>query len=191
MESSGSTRNPPEPPIRLGIVLVGDDHPRKCTGRRLVRLGVAREVRLPLRPSERPVVLDPYAKVALTRADLPRALAGGVLAVDCSWNRLGARHARGLPWEVELRPAGGRRLPLLVAGNPQHFGRLGELNTAEALAAALVVLGRPEEARSLLAGFAGGLTFLELNEARLARYASASSAAELARAERALFGAPL
>lgn len=190
MGSSGSAPNLPEPPIRLGIVLVGDDHPRKCTGRRLVRLGVAREVRLPLSASERPVVLDPYAPTALTRADLPRAVAGGLLAVDCSWNRLAARRARGLPWELVLPRAAGRRLPILVAGNPQHFGRLGELNTAEALAAALVVLGRAGEGRRLLSGFAGGAAFLELNSARFVRYAAATSPAALAREERALFGAP-
>jgi pre-rRNA-processing protein TSR3 len=76
---------------------------------------------------------------------------------------------------------------MLVAGNPQHFGRLGELNTAEALAAALHLVGRPDEAHELLAGFAGGPAFLELNRERLERYARASSPEALVREERALF----
>jgi pre-rRNA-processing protein TSR3 len=187
MRSSGSTPSLPERPILLGIVLVGDDHPRKCTGRRLVRLGLARELKPPLGPGARPVVLDPYATVPLTSADRTRAESEGLVAVDCSWNQLSARHARGLPRTGTVRGGVGRRLPILFASNPQHYGRLGELNTAEALAAALYVLGRPEEADHLLAGFAGGAAFRELNGERLARYARAASPAELIVAERGEF----
>ena len=78
---------------------------------------------------------------------------------------------------------------MLVATNPQHFGRVGELNTAEALAAALHLLGRPAEARRLLDGFAGGAAFLDVNHERLARYERAGSPEQLVREERALFGA--
>ena len=132
-------------------------------------------------------MLDPYATVPLTSADRPRADAHGLVAVDCSWNRLSARHARGLPRTAVVHGAVGRRLPILVASNPQHYGRLGELNTAEALAAALVLLGEPEDAARLLEGFAGGPAFFELNRERLARYAGASSPEELVREERGLF----
>jgi pre-rRNA-processing protein TSR3 len=77
---------------------------------------------------------------------------------------------------------------MLLAANPQHFGRLGELNTVEALAAALVVLGRRAQAQSLLAGFAGGNAFLAMNAERFGRYARARSGAAIARSERLLFG---
>jgi pre-rRNA-processing protein TSR3 len=186
MRSSGSTRSPPSRPIRLGVVVVGDDHARLCTGRRLVRLGLAREVGRSSARSDGPIVLDPYATVPLSAADRPRAEADGLVAVDCSWNRLAASRSRGPP------PGGprahARRLPILVATNPQHFGRLGELNTAEALAAALWVVGRQGDARRLLAGFAGGPAFLEVNAERLDRYGRARTADEVVRAERALFG---
>ena len=187
MRSSASTPNPPERPIRLGVVVVGDDHPRKCTGRRLVRLGLASEVATAAPPGDRPVVLDPYADVPLSVADRDRAEAGGLVAVDCSWNRLSARHATGLPRTATVRGAVARRLPMLIATNPQHFGRPGELNTAEALAAALVLLGRPSEAEALLAGFAGGPAFFEVNRERLDRYARARSPEELTLAERLAF----
>jgi len=135
-------------------------------------------------------VLDPYATVPLTPADRPRAEQGGLIAVDCSWNRLSAAHARPFG-RTESRPApGGRRLPMLVAANPQHFGRVGELNTVEALAAALWVLGHPAEAEGLLEGFAGGRSFLDVNRARLRRYQGAGTVEELEREERQLFGHP-
>jgi len=77
---------------------------------------------------------------------------------------------------------------MLLAANPQHFGRWGELNTAEALAAALWLLGHRDEANRLLDGFAGGPAFFEVNRERLARYARATSADRLLREERRLFG---
>lgn len=187
MRSSGSTLSLPERPIRIGIVLVGDDQPRKCTGRRLVHLGLATEVRLPPGTRTRPVVLDPYARRPLTSADRPRVEADGLVAVDCSWNRLSSRHQRAGTSETIGRVPVGRRLPMLIAANPQHFGRLGELNTAEALAAALWLLGYPRQAARILAGFAGGPAFLDLNRERLDRYARASSPEELVREERSLF----
>jgi pre-rRNA-processing protein TSR3 len=188
MRSSGSTPNRPEPAIRLGIVLVGDDHARACTGRRLLRQGLARKVGRPGSEAGRAVILDPYAPVPLSAADRSRARSAGVVAVDCSWNRLSSAHAKD-PRPAGLRDGGReRRLPMLLAANPQHFGRVGELNTAEALAAALCVLGQGAEARRLLEGFAGGRAFFELNRERLERYARAASADELLREERALFG---
>jgi len=187
MRSSGSTRSLPEPPIRLGLVLVGDDHPRACTGRRLIRYGLARKVPRSATSRGPAIVLDPYASVPLSPADRARAEAGGIVAVDCSWNRLADDHATREGAAEASGSSRGRRLPMLVAANPQHYGRLGELNTVEALAAALYLVGRPEAAHRLLAGFAGGPAFLELNRARLARYAHAASPEDVVRAERSLF----
>ena len=166
--------------------MVGDDHARACTGRRLIRLGLVRNLGRKRPNPDRAVVLDPYAAVPLAPADRVRAEAGGVVAVDCSWNRLSAEEARKRALGGSRR-TGGRRLPMLVAANPQHFGRLGELNTVEALAATVYLLGRPQEAAELLAGFAGGPTFLEVNRERLERYARAGSPEEIVQAERELF----
>jgi pre-rRNA-processing protein TSR3 len=125
--------------------------------------------------------------VPLSRADRAHAHAGGVLGVDCSWNRLGERGA--YPEGVaDLPRAARRRLPYLLAANPQHYGRLGELNTVEAFGASLWILGEPERARSLLAGFLGGATLLELNAEWLARYARCDGPEEVIAAERELLG---
>jgi pre-rRNA-processing protein TSR3 len=80
---------------------------------------------------------------------------------------------------------------LLIATNPQHFGRLAELNTAEAMAAALYVLGRPSEATALLRDFPGGASFFDVNRERLRRFARARTPEEVRAAERSLFGPPV
>lgn len=188
MRSSGSTPSPSSrPPIRLLLQVVGDDHPKACTGRRLLHRGLAQEwTRAGLRGPP-PILLDPYAKGPVSPSDRTAAEAGGLLVVDCSWNRLAERGRFDDPAGGGARRTFRRRLPLLIAGNPQHYGRLAELNTVEAFGAALWVLGRPEEARSLLEGFHGGPAFLELNIVRLARYADAEGSAGIEAAEVALF----
>jgi len=190
MRSSGSTRTPSRRRgIPLLLLVAGEDHPKACTGRRLLHRGLVRPVvRLEsLHPA--PVVLDPHAPRALSVADRPAAARGGLLVIDCSWNALGRRG--GLPGMGGPgdRRAVFRRLPLLIAANPQHYGRLTELNTVEALSASLAVLGDPEGAARLLEGFRGGPAFLEVNRARLARYAAAPDHDGILAAERELFGA--
>jgi pre-rRNA-processing protein TSR3 len=172
----------------LFIVLAGEDHPRACTGRRLLHRGLAqRTARIDLvRPP--PIVLDPYAPEPVGGPDRRAAERGGILVVDCSWNRLSARGR--FPGEEGAVGRGGirRRLPLLVATNPQHYGRLAQLNTAEALAAALVLVGRADDAREVLAGLAGGDAFLQVNAERLSEYGRARDAEEIRALERRLFG---
>ena len=169
--------------------MVGEDHPKACTGRRLLRLGRARRVVRAEGLHPPAIVLDPYAPVPLSAADRVVAEEGGLLAVDCSWNRVAERGR--LPGPLAPRSHGGirRRLPMLVAANPQHYGRVAELNTVEALSAALCVLGFAEEGGALLEGFRGGPGFLEINRERLQWYAGARSADEVRSAETELFGA--
>ena len=188
MRSSGSTPSPrSERPVALWLLVAGEDHPKICTGRRLIR----RRIALPLspeRPPRRsPLLLDPHAEEPLGPGDRPLAVEGGVLGIDCSWNRLGVRggYPEAALWLRKVRTR--RRLPWLVAANPQHFGRLGELNTAEAFAASLWLLGEPDRALSLIEAFPGGATFLQINRARLDAYSSARTEEALRAAEAELF----
>jgi pre-rRNA-processing protein TSR3 len=185
MRSSGSTRSPSSSaPIRLYLTIAGDDHPRACTGRRLLARGLARRARVGGARTAPPILLDPYASEPLTTVDATAAARGGILVVDCSWNRLSVRgHLTG----AEPR-AIRRRLPLLIATNPQHYGRPAQLNTVEAFAAALALLGRPGEAARVLAGFRGSDSFLETNAERIVAYRGAEAADEIRAAERRLFG---
>jgi pre-rRNA-processing protein TSR3 len=189
MRSSGSTPNRRRKgALRLLVVLAGEDHPKACTGRRLVRWG--RVVSVPREDANFPfpVVLDPYSPVPLSAADRTKAERGGVLVVDCSWNRLAARGA--FPGSGPKNRSRGthRRLPFLIATNPQHYGRVAQLNTVEALSAAVYLLGRTGEAEQLMQGFRGEDEFLPVNRDRLELYRTAAGPEEVAAAEKTLFG---
>jgi pre-rRNA-processing protein TSR3 len=189
MRSSGSTRNrPPSPSVRLYLVLAGEDHPKACTGRRLLHRGLAREVRRVEGIAPAPIVLDPYAEDPLGGSDRRAAVRGGILAVDCSWNRLSDRGR--FPADVAGERVRGlrRRLPILIATNPQHYGRLAQLNTVEALAAALYLVGAISQAERLLEGFSGAEEFLKVNHDRFQAYARAGDADQVRATERRLFG---
>ncbi|MCI4323157.1 MAG: DUF367 domain-containing protein [Thermoplasmata archaeon] len=188
MRSSGSIRTrSTDGPIRLFLFLAKEDHPKACTGRRLIRQRLAVALGGGERAPIAPLLLDPYAAEPLSGADRSRAKQNGILGVDCSWNRLHDRNSY-----PDLIPGGGRRahrrrLPILLAANPQHFGRVAQLNTAEAFAAALAVLGETERAGDVLAVSPGGGSFLSLNELALARYVACATAEEIRTAERDLF----
>ena len=187
MPSSRNTRSPStESGTRLFVRITGEDNPKACTGRRLLRRGLAREWSGHSAYETGPILLDPRAPDPITVLDRPHAVAAGILVIDCSWNRLHSRRGfdPALPGVAGLER---RRLPWLLAGNPQHYGRVGELNTAEAFAAALAVVGRAAEAARLLDGFAGGSNFLSINRERLARYAAARDGEHVRLAERELF----
>lgn len=183
MGSSASTRSPsPEPAVPLYLWIVGEDHPRACTGRRLAAHRLVHVV-APRASAPAAILLDPHADEPLSAADAPRVRRRGLAAVDCSWNRLGVR-GRYPPGGSDAMPRERRRrLPWLRAGNPQHYARLGELNTAEALAAALYVLGAGEQADRLLAATGQGRSFPDLNSLLLREYAAATDAAAVREVE--------
>ncbi|HEV2429599.1 MAG TPA: DUF367 domain-containing protein [Thermoplasmata archaeon] len=191
MGSSGSTRtHRPDEEIRLLLLVAHEDHPKACTGRRLLRRGFAQEVGARSPPKGRPLLMDPHADRPLAPSDRGIARASGLLGVDCSWNRLGERggYPSTADWLGGLRER--RRLPWLLAANPQHFGRLAELNSVEAFAAALFLLGEPERADRLLGGFTGGRAFLDLNRRALEAFAQAQDEREILALERRPFERP-
>src|SRR2546426_11158996 len=74
-------------PIALVVSHAGQCDPRKCTSRRLGRLGL---MTFGPRPSALPngaVLLTPEADRALSPADGPRAERRGLSIVDVSWKR--------------------------------------------------------------------------------------------------------
>ncbi|MFZ0830348.1 MAG: DUF367 domain-containing protein [Thermoplasmata archaeon] len=187
MASSRSTHSPSaKTAAPLFVRLTGEDHPRACTGRRLVHRGLAHEWKENGPVVRGPILLDPRAPDPLTSLDGPRAVSSGILVVDCSWNRLDQRGGFDPAWSG-LGRLPRRRLPWLLAGNPQHYGRVGELNTAEAFAGALDILGDRPGAERVLNTFAGGPGFLALNARLLEAYRGARSVDELHGAEREFF----
>ncbi len=123
------------------------------------------------------ILLDPFAQKAISRADTTIAEKRGLTALDVSWNKI--RKIERVRRKMELRS-----LPYLVASNPTHYGKPTTLSTAEALAAALFILGYREQAIDILAGFKWGPTFFELNREPLEAYAAAADSAEVVEAQR-------
>jgi len=72
-------------------------------------------------------------------------------------------------------PGKNRKLPALMAANPVNYARIGRLSTAEALSAALYIMGFRSQAREILSPFGWSRTFFALNDELLRRYARVSS----------------
>lgn len=161
---------------RVLVVHDGDDDPDKCTARKMARFSLADLV------DEREIphgalLLDPFADTAISRAD-QEAADRALVAVDCSWKR--AREAFD-----ELRPrTRPRALPYLLAANSVNYGKPFELSTAEAMAAALTILGRREEAETLLAKFRFHESFWATNEQPLAAYEDCQTSQEVVDVQR-------
>jgi pre-rRNA-processing protein TSR3 len=118
------------------------------------------------------ILLDPFSEKALSKADAEIAEKYGMIALDCSWNRI--KKFSGLRKRTESRA-----LPYLVAANPTHYGKPTILSTVEALAAALFIMGKTNRAEDLLHIFKWGRAFLELNREPLSAYASAKNSKEI------------
>ncbi|MFB6139662.1 MAG: DUF367 family protein [Halosimplex sp.] len=158
--------------MELHVRYEGDDDPEKCSARRLARFDHA-ELHRSARATPPGIVLDPFADRALSPADRegPGNRRDRLVALDCSWET-----AEREAFELEGIH---RSLPFLVAGNPVNFGTPFRLNTVEAFAGALCILGEREQAESILAEFSWGHTFLELNEEPLGRYADCADSADV------------
>jgi len=74
-------------------------------------------------------------------------------------------------------------LPYLLAANPVNYGKPFVLSSVEAFAAALVILGHPDEAVSILSKFAWGEQFMVLNREPLAAYAAAEDSSGVVAAQ--------
>jgi pre-rRNA-processing protein TSR3 len=163
-----------EKPVKITIYHANQCDPKRCTGLKLKRHGLARVVNRTRFLPNRAVMLNPFSEIAFSPADRDRVADYGLVALDCSW-----KHAE----KVLLNHVKGtsRCLPILIAGNPVNFGKPTKLTTAEALAAALYIAGFKKEAEDLLSIFVWGHTFLELNHAMLESYAAAHDSAEVIR----------
>ena len=165
---------------RLPVILhLGQDDPRKCTSRKLARLGRAILVTRVKEVPSGAILLDPFSERALSPEDQKYHRRRGIVAVDCSWER-----AEDVFTELrKTKRMVERALPFLIAANPVRFGRPGELSTLEALAASLHILGDQEGARALLSSYTWGERFLEVNREPLELYSRCCDSAEVVRVQ--------
>ena len=155
--------------MELHVRYEGDDDPEKCSARKLARFDLA-DLHRSARATPPGIVLDPFAERALSPADAD-AGPDALVALDCSWESAEA--------EAFRLDGPHRALPFLVAANPVSYGTPFRLNTVEAFAGALCVLGERPRAERILSKFTWGHTFLELNEEPLRRYADCADSAEV------------
>lgn len=156
---------------------LGHCDPKRCSGKKLMRFGLMRELQVGQRHSG--VIITPNGKQVVSPADRETLDQHGAAVVECSWARVK---------EVQWSRVGGkceRLLPYLVAANTVNYGKPWRLNCVEALAAAYYICGHPEWAEEILAPFSYGASFLEINASLLKRYAACTDHKSVKEAEEA------
>ena len=163
--------------IRVFALIEGEDDPKRCTARKMVRLKMARQVEDAKRIPAGAIVLNPMAEQALSRADRARAERSGVVVLDCSWKKL----EKFPEIRKDLRH---RALPYMVAANPVNYGHPCLLSSVEAVAAALWILGDADRAREIMSKYGWGHSFVSLNGELLDEYASAATSLDVVRIQK-------
>ncbi len=150
--------------------------PKKCTGLRLGRMKRAKIVRELRRIPRGAVVLNPVSEIAFSPSDHEYVFKYGLAALDCSWKQAE---------DVFRRSRGNnqRSLPYLIAANPINTYKPIKLSTAEAIAAALYILGDIESAEETLSVFKWGHSFITLNREWLDSYASCKNSSEIVKVQ--------
>ena len=174
-DSDESGFSSPHPPFKAACWDLGHCDPKRCSGKKLMRLGMMREMHMGQRHNG--VIITPNGKQVVSPADRALMDQYGAAVVECSWART---------QEVQWNKVGGkceRLLPYLVAANTVNYGKPWKLNCVEALAAAFYICGHSDWAEHILAPFSYGPSFLKINSSILRRYASCEDAADIKKTE--------
>ena len=146
--------------------------PKKCTAKRMMKFGLGKEAKTLGAIPKGSVVLSPFSDRAMSPADI-HAARKGLVVMDLTWTNIDE-----FP---RLRNVEERALPYLLASNPVNWGRPMELNSAEAVMAALYILGEKEQAAEFLGRFNWAPEFMRLNGEMLEDYSKAKDSAEVVR----------
>jgi pre-rRNA-processing protein TSR3 len=167
--------------VRVFVFNAEHCNPKRCSARRLARFGMVEQVdRLGMLP-KKALLLDPFAKRALSPEDAEQARNRGICLLDCSWE-----HAEGtFKHAKRIARLTSRSLPYLLAANPINYGKPYRLSSLEATAAALTILGDGDHAKRVAAVTNWGTTFMQLNAEPLEEYAAAGTSTEVVRIQKA------
>ena len=165
---------------RVYVLLLQQDDPKKCTAAKLSKFRLAIPLHRLRQIPRQAIVLSPFAESVLLPNDRAHCIRSGLVAIDCSWERVGEVLALRLPGL-------GRRLPTLLAANPTNYAKPHKLSSVEALAATLYIVGFKDEAAKLLSLFKWGETFLTLNAEPLEAYSLATTPEAMQNAESQYF----
>lgn len=174
-ESDAENPRPKKPEFKAACWDLGHCDAKRCSGKRLMRLGMMRELHVGQKFAG--VVVSPKGKKIVSREDKELLDQYGAAVVEASWNRID---------EVPFGRIGGkceRLLPYLVAANPTNYGKPWRLNCVEALAACFYICGHADWAEDILSTFSYGRAFLDINAALLKRYEACENEEQIKKAE--------
>ncbi|KAF2071846.1 hypothetical protein CYY_006838 [Polysphondylium violaceum] len=162
-------------PIRLAMWDFGQCDSKKCTGRKLERLGYIKSINLTNK--FRGIVLTPSAKQSISPADRSVVQQLGVSVVDCSWAKLDT-----IPFG-RMKGGHDRLLPFLIAANPVNYGKPFKLSCVEAVAACLFITSFDQEGHQILSGFKWGSSFYKVNKDLFEQYKVCKDSAEVVKVQ--------
>ena len=142
----------------IRILCFDQDDPKKCTAKRLEKFNLSDNHSSFKTLPPMGIVLDPFSTNELNSDDIPLAEVGGIVGVDCSWNKAPETFSR-----LRLMGLEPRSLPSVVPANPVNSGKAGKLTTAEAIASALLICGQNLHAEEIMSIFKWGPAFIEIN----------------------------
>lgn len=164
--------------MKVFVLELKQDDPSKCTAAKLVKFDLIRSTRF---VPNNTIVLNPLSKIILSKTD--KDLAKSICAIDCSWNYFNETFRK---FKI-LHKRVNRRLPLLLAGNPVNYSKIGKLTTAEAIAGCLYILGFKSYAEELMNKFKWGHTFIDLNFELLELYKEQDNSDQILKIEKDYF----
>lgn len=172
-EDSDDSKTSEECVINFDVAMWDLNHcdPKKCTGRKLERLGLIRSLKLGQRYPG--LVLTPMGTHCINPMDKTIIETTGIAVVDCSWAKIDET-----PFN-RMKTNNPRLLPFLVAANPINYGRPYQLSCVEAIAAAFYITGFKNEAKSYLNKFSWGHSFIKLNFELLEKYSACKCSSEI------------
>ena len=144
--------------FNIRILCFDQDDPKKCTAKRLERFNLSDNHSSFRTLPPMGIVLDPFSEKILSEDDIVLAEVGGIVGVDCSWNKAPETFSH-----LRLMGLEPRSLPSIIPANPVNSGKVGKLTTAEAIASALLICKQYEHAEKVMSIFKWGPAFIKLN----------------------------